>query len=201
VSEKEKQFDKERLSDKIDTVFAALKQELMYFHDKDPEYASKMVDWFLEVATKNHIIHRHKNDPSKRDKEMARRRRSRVYYIDFGVNVGSEFNYPHFCVVIAEFKYHAIVVPLSTVKEGDENSWKKDDDNLYVEIGEVQGFPIETKECYAVVSKIKEVSKQRLSDYKHPETKEFVKIKLTDDQMNKIDEAIIKLCTKNTKDH
>lgn len=38
----------------------------MYFHDKDPEYAEKMVDWFLEVAIKNHIIHRYKNDPSKK---------------------------------------------------------------------------------------------------------------------------------------
>jgi len=200
VSEKEKQSDKERLSDKIDTVFAALKPELMYFHDKDPEYAEKMVDWFLEVAIKNHIIHRYKNDPSKKDKEMVRRRRARVYYIDFGVNVGSEFNYPHFCVVVKEFKYHALVVPLSSLDEDDTQSWKLDEENMCVEIGEIKDLPFEKPKTYALVGKMREVSKQRLSDYRHPETKEFVKLKLTDDQMDKIDEAIIKLCTKNKKE-
>ncbi|MCM3165101.1 type II toxin-antitoxin system PemK/MazF family toxin [Metabacillus litoralis] len=188
--------DKQRLSDKIDTAFTALKKEMMYFYDKDPEYAGKMADWFYEVGVKNKLIHLFRNNANKSDKEMVRRRRSRVYYIDFGVNVGSEFNYPHFCVVVSEFKYHSVVVPLSTVKETDTDGWKKDEDNLFIEIGEVENFPLEQKDCYAVVSKIREVSKQRLSDYKHPVTKKFIELKLTDEQMDKVDAAITKLCTK-----
>ncbi|MGN7300328.1 type II toxin-antitoxin system PemK/MazF family toxin [Ferdinandcohnia sp. SAFN-114] len=188
--------DKQKLSDTIDSAFAALKQDLMYFYDKDPEYAKKMVEWFHEMGVKNKIIHSFKNNVSKPDKEMARRRRSKVYYIDFGVNVGSEFNYPHFCVVVAEFKYTAVVVPLSSVKDADEGGWKNDEENLYIEIGEVEGFPNETKDCYAVVSKIQEVSKQRLSDYRIPGTKQFVPLKLNDTQMDKVDKGIIKMCTK-----
>lgn len=168
----------------------------MYFHDKDPEYAEKMVNWFNEVSIKNHLIHLFRNDKSKNDKEMVRRRRSRVYYIDFGVNVGSEFNYPHFCVVIKEFNYHAIVVPLSSLDENDEQNWKLNEKNLCVEIGEIKDLPFEKPTSYALIGKIKEVSKQRLSDYKHPETKKFIKLKLTNEQMDKIDQAIIKMCTK-----
>jgi mRNA-degrading endonuclease toxin of MazEF toxin-antitoxin module len=188
--------DKQALSDKIDSAFASLKQELLYFHDKDPEYAKKMAEWFNEVGVKNKIIHHFKNNASKPDKEMVRRRRSRVYYIDFGVNVGSEFNYPHFCAVIAESTYHAVVIPLSTVKETDEGGWKEEEKNFFIEIGEVEGFPLEQKDCYAIVSQIRTVSKQRLSDYKHPKTKQFYKLKLTDPQMDKIDAAIVKMCTK-----
>jgi uncharacterized protein YifN (PemK superfamily) len=188
--------DKQKLSDKIDSAFAALKQDLLYFHDKDPEYAQKMVEWFHEVGVKNKIIHMFKNNASKADKEMARRRRSRVYYIDLGVNVGSEFNYPHFCVVVKEFKHTAVVVPLSSVKETDKGGWKQNEDVLYESIGQVQGFPEETKDCYATISRIREVSKQRLSNYKNPADGKFVELRLTDDQMDLIDAAIIKMCTK-----
>lgn len=186
---------KQALEQKLDTAYAALKQNLLYFHDKDPEYAENMMRWFQEVSIKNKMIHLNKRPP-KKDKEMVRRRRKNVYYIDYGVNVGSEFNSPHFCVVVAEFRYHALVVPLSSVKEHDENGWKKEEQNLYIEIGEVQGFPEETKEAYAIVSKIREVSKQRLSDYRVPVTREFIKLHLTDEQMDLIDDAVRTMCTK-----
>lgn len=188
--------EKKQLEKDIDTAFDQMKKDLLYFHDKDPEYATKMVQWFKEVAVKNKIIHLFKNHEQKPDKETARRRRNRVYYIDYGVNVGSEFNYPHFCVVLAEFKYHALVIPLSSIKESDAGGWKEDEENLYIDIGEVKGFPLENKECYALVSRIREVSKQRLSDYRMPGTKEFVQIKLDGNQMDLIDEAVKKMCTK-----
>lgn len=192
---------KQALERKIDSVLAVLKQELLYFHDKDPVYAEQMVKWFQEVGVKNKHIHASKS--SKRDKEMGRRRRGNVFYIDFGVNVGSEFNFPHFGVVIAEFRYHALVVPISSVKKEDENGWKKEEQNLYVEIGKIKGFPETDEEqthSYAVVSKIREVSKQRLSDYRVPGTRDYIKLFLTDDQMDLIDEAMRTLCTKKEKE-
>ena len=174
-------MDKKQLNDELDSIFTNLKNELLYFHDKDPEYAKAMMDWFKEVSTKNKIIHTSKEE--NRDKEMARRRRSKVYYIDFGVNVGSEFNYPHFGVVIAEHTYTAVVIPLSSKKDKDENNWKQDERSPVIEIGEVSGFPYESKECYALIGQIKTISKQRLSDYR-TEDKEFVKLSLSSDQMD-----------------
>src|SRR5690625_1156116 len=163
----------------------------MYFHDKDLEYAETMVDWLFEIGIKNKIIHEFKNE--KRDKEKVQRRRTEVFWMDFGVNIGSEFNYPHFCVVLREFTYHAIVVPISSVKKDAGQDWKTNE-NLFVGIGEISNLPKKQRNSYACVGQIRSVSKQRLSNYKYKG--EFLKLKLNDEQMNKIDQAIIQLCTK-----
>ncbi|WP_050613368.1 type II toxin-antitoxin system PemK/MazF family toxin [Bacillus testis] len=186
---------KEEFSKKIDDAFRKLKSEIMYFYDEDMVYGEDLTNWLLEIGIKNKIIHLFKNNPPKRDKEMVRRRRSEVYWVDFGVNIGSEFNYPHFCVVIKEFTYHAIVVPISSMKE-EEKDWKSVD-NLYMEIGPLKDLPEKQTDSYAVVSQIKSVSKQRLSSYKHKG--KFIKMKLTDEQMDKIDQAILDLATKKTQ--
>jgi uncharacterized protein YifN (PemK superfamily) len=94
--------------------------------------------------------------------------------------------------VITEFKYNAIVIPISSVKE-EEQGWKKTD-NQFVEIGQIGGLPNEKPESYAVVSQIRSVSKQRLSDYKYK--KQFLKLKLEPEQMDIIDEAISSFLTK-----
>lgn len=187
--------DKDKLSKKIDFAFGKLKNEIMYFHDKDLQFAEDLTDWLLEVGVKNKIIHLFKNNNGKADKEMSRRRRQSVYWIDFGVNIGSEFNYPHFAVVIKEFTYHAIVVPITSVKE-DDKDWKSEE-NLFVEIGKISGLPGKQEDSYALVGQIRSVSKQRLSDYRHEGS--FIKLKLDNDQMDKIDNAIATLCTKEKK--
>lgn len=184
--------DRKTFANDLDTTFKKLKEQLLYFHNKDYEYAESMMDWFNEVATKNRIIHSFKNNTSKSDKEMARRRRSKVYYIDFGVNVGSEFSYPHFCVVIAEHTYTAVVIPLSSKKEKDLGGWKEDERSSFVDIGKIGGLPEAEKDCYAVISQIKTVSKQRLSDYRDPKNGKYIQLSLSNEQINKIDIEIAK---------
>ncbi len=147
------------------------------------KYIKGLKNWLAEICTKNFMIKK------EHSKELVHRYKQRVYWIDFGVNIGSEFNYPHFCVVIKEFDYTAIVVPLSTVKE-DDADWKSAN-NLIIEIGALEDLPNEKKACYALVNQIKTVSKQRLTDYKSEG--KFYKIKLSDDQMNKINKAIMTL--------
>jgi len=199
--------DRKTFSEDLDTVFKELKKELLYFHNKDNDYGESMMEWFKESAIKNRVIHSFKNNPKKHDKEMARRRRSNVYYIDLGVNVGSEFNYNHFCVVIAEHTYTAVVIPLSSKKEKDAGGWKEDERSAYLEIGKITGFPEETKEeikeevkdCYALIGQIKTISKQRLSDYLDRQAGKYVSLSLSDGQMDLIDAAIIKHLTNNGK--
>lgn len=167
---------------------------LKYFYDKEycstKKYAFDFVEWTNEVSYKNKFIHMKRNTVD--DKECVNRKRGEVFWIDFGVNIGSEFNFQHFCIVIKEFHKTAIVIPLSSVKENDSD-WKSED-NLVVNIGIIEGFPEENKEAYAMVNQIKTVSKQRLSNYKYKGN--FIKIKVSNEQMDLIDSFIIKL-TKN----
>lgn len=120
---------------------------------------------------------------------MARRRRARVYWIDFGVNIGSEFNYPHFCVVIKESYYTALVVPLSSIKE-ETSDWKNNED-LIVEIGCIEDLPLDKKPCYALINQMRSVSKQRLSNFRYKG--QYYDLRLTNDQMDLIDKKISSL--------
>lgn len=182
------------LFEKLEEVFAKLNS--ITFSNSDDEnikikdmYISKLKQWILEIPTKNYLI------KSNSKRERIHRLKQRVYWIDFGVNIGSEFNFPHFCVVLKEFDYTAIVIPLSTVKE-DDADWKSAQ-NLIVEIGNLENLPESKKSCYAMVNQIRSVSKQRLSDYKDKTTGSFIEIKLTDSQMQKIYDSLS--CLTNIK--
>lgn len=185
----ESNISKDDFNEIIEKNLNITKDELEYFFLKNPDFAIKFSQWVLESTVKNKIISMNKNQ---KDKEMARRRRSRVYWIDFGVNIGSEFNYPHFCVVIKESLFTAIVVPISSVKENTPD-WKQSE-NLIVEIGSIEDLPGDKKPCYALVHQIRTVSKQRLSNYKH--NGQYYELKLSTEQMDLIDNAIKSLCHK-----
>jgi len=177
--------------DKIDNILEKIRDNLTYFYNKkfadDNNYPLNYLKWVLEVIIKNKIIHSNK---SSKDKEMVRRRRSRVYWIDFGKNIGSEFNNPHFCVVIRESQFTAIVVPLSSQKENTPD-WKMSED-LIVAIGCLNDLPHKQTSTYALVNQITTVSKQRLSTFKYKG--EYIKMKLSNEQMDIIDKTIMKLC-------
>ena len=149
-----------------------------------------MTNWIKEIIIKNQII---KVNPKK---EEVNRVRQNVYWIDFGFNIGTEFNFPHFCVVIKEFNKTAIVVPISSDKNDD--SEYKTAKNLYIPIGKIDGFPEEKRDCYAVISQIRTVSKQRLSDYKYKG--KFIKLHLNADQMKLVFEGIKSLSEQKIKE-
>ncbi len=154
-------------------------------------YINHFKEWLVEKAVKNQLIkHKRKN-------ENVKRPRQRVYWCEFGINVGSEFSFPHFAVVIKEFDKTAIVVPISSEKEDDAEF--KNASNYYVPIGKLSGLPREQRECYALVNQIKTVSKTRLSDYKDKENNKFVKMSLTKEQMDAVLDSLKKIATQETK--
>jgi len=179
----------------MNNILQKLLREIGYFAGKVycnvNNYDKKYLEWITEVATKNRIIHFEKTVNNK-EVENIGRPRGRVYHIDFGVNIGSEFNYPHFCVVLKEFKYTSIVVPLSTSKE-DDPEWKYPE-NLIIEIGEIENLPKDKKSCYALVNQIKSVSKKRLDYYRDEENNYYKNLKLNNEQLDLIEQQIIKLC-------
>jgi mRNA-degrading endonuclease toxin of MazEF toxin-antitoxin module len=173
----------------IDAALSSAKQHLNYFLNKDPDYGIKLSKWLAEVAAKNKFI---QQSEGKKERDQARPRK-RICYFDFGVNVGSEFNYPHFAVVIKEFSFTAIVVPISSQKE-DDPEWKSPE-NLIIPIGVIKDLPREQRPCYAMVNQIRSISKQRLSYFKDSLSGEvYDKLQLSDPQMDLIDAAIKNLC-------
>lgn len=152
--------------------------------DIDNYYCANLLDWFNEVVLKNIVIYRSKQDENQIDQELFKKDRQYVYWIDFGRNIGSEFRDLHFAVVIYESKYTALVVPLTSKKEHDPK-WIEENIDVIVDLGIIDGFPEETKECYACVFMLQSVSKKRLSRYGDDE-KGYFDIKLSNDQMKKV---------------
>lgn len=173
--------------DKIEKALERTKAELTTWHstttrDTEKKYSVEHAKWTAEKAAKNRLIRVKKQD-------QIQRKRKFVYWTDLGMNVGSELCEKHFCVVIKEFEKTAIVVPLSSVKKGDESSPWKTEENGYFKIGSLEDLP-EKRESYAVISQIKNVSKKRLTSFIHPELKKRINMRLTEKQMDIIDEAI-----------
>lgn len=172
---------------KIESALDKTKTELTDWHTKtilpsEKKYAVEHAKWSTEKVVKNRLIREKYQD-------QIQRKRKFVYWTDLGMNVGSELCEKHFCVVIKEFEKTAIIVPISSVKEGDDESRWKTEENGYFKIGSMSDLPI-PRESYAVVSQIKSVSKKRLTTYQNRKTGKYLNIKLSEEQMDIIDEAV-----------
>ena len=158
--------------------------------DIDNNYCANLFDWFDEVVLKNIAIHKSKKNPKQQDQETYKKTRQKVYWINFGRNIGSEFQDYHYAVVLYESKYTAIVVPLTSKKE-HEPEWIIEHKDVIVDLGIVDGYPDESKECYACTFMLQTVSKKRL-DRCGNKQKGYFDIQISDEQMkaicNKINE-------------
>lgn len=181
------------LSEKLEQLESLLTiLDSLGIHDKD---SLGFLNWFIEVVSKNIIIYKSKSNHNKQNQETYNKARGNVYYIDFGKTIGSEFQDFHFGVVLYELDYTALVVPLTSVKESPPN-WIGNTD-LIVDIGLIEGFPYNNKDCLAYVGGIQSISKKRLSKYKDRNTKKYYDLRLSKKQFNIILENISKnICEK-----
>ena len=166
-------------------------EKLSTLEFENDDFDIDTLKWFIEHVNKNYYIHESKQNKEKYDSELNKKPRSHVFWTEFGINIGSEFNEPHYAVVVKESKYTAIVVPL-TSKKDEIPKWIQDDDAI-IPIGKVEGFEKDTTECYACISLIRSVSKRRLSSKVNGK---FLKFKLLPVQMDKIDVVINNRFTK-----
>ena len=172
----------EKLRYKLDIIYKNIKK--LKRLNIDNYYCANLLDWFNEIILKNIAIFKSKNDINQMDQELFKKERQCVYWIDFGRNIGSEFRDLHFAVVIFESKYTALVIPLTSKKDHDP-TWIEENIEAIVDLGIINGFPDETKECYACTFMIQSVSKKRLSRYGDNQ-KGYFDIKLSNNQMRKI---------------
>jgi len=164
--------------------------------DIDNFFCANLLDWFNEVVNKNIAIYQSKK--TSMDQEQYKKYRKHVYWIDFGRNIGSEFQDFHFAVVLYEAKYTAIVVPLTSKKEHTP-VWIAENKDVIVDLGSVNGFPEEDKECYACTFLIQTVSKKRLSRYGN-KSEGYYDIQLTDEQMKKMCDKINEITYNDIKE-
>lgn len=177
-----RELSDEKLKYKLDKIYKDLIR--LKRLNIENNYCTNLLIWFDEVILKNIAIFKSKQSETETDQELFKKPRQNVYWIDFGRNIGSEFRDLHFAVVIYESKYTALVVPLTSKKEQDPK-WIADNRNVIVDLGIIDGFPEDSKECYACTFMIQSVSKKRLSRYGNQE-KGFYDIKLTNEQMKRI---------------
>ena len=154
--------------------------------EKEKDYAVKHAKWIAEKQVKNKMI------KTKDKQENVQRKRSDVYWCSLGMNVGSELCEDHFCVVVKEYSYTAVIIPLSSQK----NEIQKTEEDGFFNIGIIDGLPISETKAYALLSQIKTVSKKRLSNYR-TRNGDYLNLKLNDDQMDIIDQAIKDYLTNN----
>lgn len=165
--------------------------------DIDNNYCANLLDWFNEITLKNIAIYKSKKSHTEQDQETFKKARQEVYWINFGRNIGSEFQDYHYAVVLYETKFTAIIVPLTSKKE-HEPEWIIDNKDVIVDLGFVDGYPNESKECYACTFMLQTVSKKRLSRCGNKKDGYF-KIKISDAQMMKICNKINEITYNNVK--
>lgn len=165
--------------------------------DIDNFYCANLLDWFDEVILKNIAIHKSKKDKNLHDQELYKKSRQNVYWINFGRNIGSEFQDYHYAVVLYETRYTAIVIPLTSKKE-HEPEWVREHKNVIVDLGEIYGYPNESKECYACTFMIQTVSKKRL-DRCVNKTEGYFNLTISDEQMEKICDKLNEITYNNIK--
>lgn len=156
--------------------------------DIDNYYCANLLNWFDEVVLKNTALYKSKKDTIQQDQELYKKSRQNVYWINFGRNIGSEFQDYHYAVVLFETKYTAIVVPLTSKKEHDPQ-WIIEHKDVIVDLGEVAGYPHDSKECYACTFMLQTVSKKRL-DRCGTKIDGYFNVVISDEQMKKICDKI-----------
>ena len=112
--------------------------------DINNNFCSELLDWFNEVVLKNISIYASKSSKEKMDQELYKKNRQNVYWINFGRNIGSEFQDYHYALVIYESKYTALVVPL-TSKKDHTPKWIEENKEVIVDIGKIEGYPDDSK--------------------------------------------------------
>lgn len=188
-----RELSDQKLLDKCKTLYSSILS--LKKLDAGDNYCANLLDWFNEVVQKNIAIK--KSIDRGMSQEKYKKVRQHVYWINFGRGVGSEFQDYHYALVIMEAEHTALVVPLTSKKEHDPK-WIEKNKDVIVDLGVVEGYPEENKECYACTFLLQSVSKKRL-DRCGTKTEGYFDIKITDEQMTSVCNKIIEIAENKVK--
>ncbi|MBS4161609.1 type II toxin-antitoxin system PemK/MazF family toxin [Klebsiella pneumoniae] len=164
----------------------SLLNDLMFIvENMDVKRGTIFLDWIQQQN--QYLVWETNFDP----KRLKRYKRGDIVLAHFGFNVGAEFGGLHYAVVVKnDSKSNPMlnVIPLSSLKEGQTP------DDLHPEtvyLGNISG--LNDKKSFAKMNQMRPISKLRIFKPKKANHQAF---KLTDDQMDLIDEKIVKMFTK-----
>ena len=152
--------------------------------------------WLISLIKTNYDIRKRSHEISREkqikgfspllDLEKEKAKRGEIFYIDFGVNIGSEYRYHHFGIVIRVEGKLAIVVPLTS-----KNTSYNKNNPLVLNLGLINNMPIQT-DSYALINQIRSVSRARLKRIVKGSgsSKVIYRPKLNNSQLDMIDECI-----------
>ncbi|MFG3638598.1 type II toxin-antitoxin system PemK/MazF family toxin [Peribacillus butanolivorans] len=166
-------YDQTTVMQQLDTVIAGM----------DEDRRQKYLEW-LDVQA-DYLVRELKFD----SKRLLNYERRDLILLNFGFNVGSELGGMHWGVVVEHKNRKGsntiVVVPLSSL---DDEETEESLHSSEVYLGVIQG--INDRKVKACVGQIKAISKVRL--YK-PKNKHQNRIRISTDQMDKIDEKVKQL--------
>lgn len=114
--------------------------------------------------------------------EKTPAKRGEIFVVDFGYNIGSEFRYKHYCVVLKVEGNTAIVVPLTSKNHNRESC---------IKLGEIKKLSINKKIIsFALLNQIRTISRARLIRPTKNGKTQF--IKLNSSQLDIIDNELKK---------
>lgn len=177
-----KLHDNKELIKEMNKQLMALEQVIK---EMDEKRGKIYLDW-LKTQNK-YLVWEEGFDPT----YLRKYKRSEIVLANFGFNVGAEYGGMHYAVVVRDSSKtnpNINVVPLSSLEdEEDPNEIHKD----RVSLGVIED--INQKNAVAIPDQMRSISKIRIFKPRKSKDRAF---KLTNDQMDLIDEKIRKLYTK-----
>ena len=114
----------------------------------------KLIEYFIFMLKKNKEIIENKlaGGINNLKLEKIQARRGEVFIANFGYNIGSEFRYVHYCVILKVDGTMAIVLPLTS---------KSKNASFSINLGTINKIG-NNKDSYALLNQIKAISRARL---------------------------------------
>ena len=142
----------------------------------------RLVEYFIFMLKKNKEIEENKlaGGINNLKLEKIQAKRGEVFIADFGYNIGSEFRYIHYCVILKVDGTMAIVLPLTS---------KNKNNNFSIDLGIINKMG-NNKNSYALLNQIKAISRARLLRPVFNGKTKFIRLNST--QLNIIDNELKK---------
>lgn len=142
----------------------------------------KLIEYFIFMLKKNKEIEENRlaGGINNLKLEKIQAKRGEVFIANFGYNIGSEFRYNHYCVILKVEGPMAVVLPLTS---------KNKKTNYSIDLGIINKMGND-KNSYALLNQIKSISRARLLRPVLNKKTKFIKLSST--QLNLIDNELKK---------
>lgn len=140
----------------------------------------KLLKYFIFLLRKNKEIEENKLAGGINNLKLEKfpAKRGEIFLVDFGYNIGTEFRYMHYCIILKVVGTMATVLPLTS---------KNKNNNFSIDLGIISKLG-NNKNSYALLNQIKSISRARLIRPIINGKRTFIKLNAS--QLNLIDSEL-----------